>query len=180
MVTVRCSQWQHFTPPKIVDPVIVSWPVGASPSTVIVCGLPGSLLVTVMLADLGPKLVGRKRIGAARKFPPAIRSGYDNTWGTRNSGDDDVIPLIVSAQWLLLFKISGSSEKDPTQTLPKCPVSAIIKLSRDVWATPVTRIVCGLAGSLLVTVSVAALLPGLVGSKRNGIDSESPAPTVNG
>ena len=43
-----------------------------------------------------------------------------------------MIALIVSGQWLLLFKISGSSLNEPTQTLPKWPVSAIIRLSREV------------------------------------------------
>jgi hypothetical protein len=91
-----------------------------------------------------------------------------------------VIPLIVSGQWLLLFKISGSSLNESIQTLPKWPVSAIIRLSRDVSASPDTRMVCGLAGSLLVTVIVANLLPGLVGSKRRGMGSESPTPTTRG
>jgi hypothetical protein len=39
------------------------------------CGLAGSLLLTVIWADLKPKLVGLKRIGAGKKLPPAMISG---------------------------------------------------------------------------------------------------------
>ena len=88
--------------------------------------------------------------------------------------------LMLSEQWLLLFKISGSSLKEPTQTLPKWPLSAIIRLNREVCASPDTPILCGLAGSLLVTVMVADGVPGPPGSKRRGIERESPAPRAKG
>ena len=65
-----------------------------------------------------------------------------------------------------LFKVGGLSTNEPTQTLPKSPLSAMTGLSLEVcpWSDTVT--VCGPAGSLPIMVTFAGFGPGLVGSKR--------------
>src|SRR5271167_4988481 len=66
---VRSAQHPAFTPPKVVEPAIVSLPGGASPETLTLIGLAGSSLVTVIVPAFAPKLVGWKRIGAGRASP---------------------------------------------------------------------------------------------------------------
>ena len=60
---------------KMVEPAIVSLPAGELPRTRITAGLEGSSLKTSMVADLKPRLVGAKRIGAGKKPPGAINKG---------------------------------------------------------------------------------------------------------
>src|SRR4030095_3014555 len=55
---VRSAQQHAVTPPNDVEPVTVSLPEGAKPETATTRGPVGSSLVTVIVADLGPKLVG--------------------------------------------------------------------------------------------------------------------------
>jgi hypothetical protein len=90
----------------------------------------GSLLNTVSVADLGPKLVGAKRMGNGREAPPPGVNGNDKTCGTRNSPEDDVMPVTKRGQLPPLFKSSGSTTKEPTQTLPRLPEFAIARFSR--------------------------------------------------
>lgn len=66
MESVRSAQRHAFTPPKVVEPVIVSFPGGALPETLMLTGPIGSSLFTVIVADLEPKLAGRKRIGTCK------------------------------------------------------------------------------------------------------------------
>ena len=53
-VRTVCAVRPRSTLPKSVDPLIASTPCGAYPETSIVRGPPGSSLMTVMIADLGP------------------------------------------------------------------------------------------------------------------------------
>src|SRR5262245_27334162 len=64
---------------------------GAVPETVTMRGLQGSLLITVRLAALAPKLVGWNRIGSATESPEPTRMGYETTAGTRNSAEDEMM-----------------------------------------------------------------------------------------
>src|SRR5579864_7399966 len=96
------------------------------------------------------------------------------------SADEDVIPVILSGQSPELCSVSGSSSIDPLQTLPKSPLLAITRLSRGARPSPVTRILCGPAGSLLITVRVADLTPTPVGWKRMTTSVDVPARTFSG
>ena len=55
---VRSAQQPAFTPPKVVELATAILPGGVSPETLTLMGLAGSLLVTVIVAALAPKLVG--------------------------------------------------------------------------------------------------------------------------
>src|SRR5262249_15584206 len=96
---VRSAQQQAFTPPNDVEPVTASLPDGALPETATVRGPPGSSLPTVIFADLTPKLVGWKRMGSGSEPPTSIVSGNDITFGTRNSGEEEVMLAIVRVQY---------------------------------------------------------------------------------
>ena len=133
---------------------MASVPEGAVPERFTLAGLAGSSLSTVMVADLAPKLRGSKRMGTASEFPGAIVIGYESTSGTRNSGELDVIAVMVSVQPPLLVTISGSSTKPPTQAFPKLPVFAMIRLAVGAGAVPDTKTMFGPDGSLLMTVIV--------------------------
>ena len=76
MDNVRSAGQQAFTPPKHVVPVTASLPEGTLPDTSIVCGLAGSSLVIVIVADFDPKLEGWKRIGTSSEHPDPIVTGY--------------------------------------------------------------------------------------------------------
>ncbi len=180
MVTVRNSRRPHFTPPKYVEPVTASFPAGASPETPIVWGFAGSSLVTVIVAVFGPKLAGSNRIGTPSELPASIVSGYDRTSGTRNSPDEDEIPVTLSVHRPLLLRISDSSLNDPTQQLPKLPLSAMTSASRGGGATPVTGTWCGAAGSSLPIVIVPDLNPTLDGWKRTATWVDPPEATTIG
>ena len=58
MESVRSAQQPALTPPKVVEPDTASLPAGASPKTLMLKGLAGSSLFTVMVANLAPKLSG--------------------------------------------------------------------------------------------------------------------------
>ena len=58
-------------------------------------------------------------------------SGYDNTLGTRNSPEDEVMLVTESMLTPLLLRVSTWSTKDPTHALPKSPASAMTKASRQ-------------------------------------------------
>src|SRR5271167_1740642 len=176
---VRSARQHAFTPPKHSEPVTTSRPAGASPLTFTVCGLPGSLLVTVIVPAAGPKPVGAKRIGSASESPGPITSGKDSTSGAWN-GAVAVIANTVTGQWPLLLSTSGLSANRPTQTLPKLPLSAIAMLRRGAGASPRTRTICGEAGSLLKMVIVPAFSPSASGAKRIGMSIESPTPSLIG
>jgi hypothetical protein len=160
MEIVRSAQQHAVTPPKTVDPVTASSPEGALPFTAIVAGLAGSLLITVIVPETGPKPVGWNRIGTVSEPPAAMFNGYDSTSGTRNAVEFDVIASIVNVHLPLLFNTSGSSAKCPTQTFPKFPVSARIRFSFGVGALPDTATMLGLVGSLLKILIVPAKAPG--------------------
>src|SRR5712691_8398597 len=135
MASVRSARQHAFTPPKQSEPVTASLPDGASPVTANVCGLPGSPLVTVMVAAFGPKLAGAKRIGIVSELPGPMSKENDWTFGTRNSADEDEIAETVSGHGPLLLRMSGSSAKRPTQTLPKLPLLAMMRLRRGAGAS---------------------------------------------
>ena len=82
----------------------VSLGAGAVPDTTTVLGPVGSLLSTEIVADFEPMLDGWKRIGASRTVPGAITSGYDKTLGTRNSPEDEVMPVMVTGLKPLLLR----------------------------------------------------------------------------
>src|SRR5579864_4450870 len=113
---------------------MVSLPEGASPDTWTGCGPAGSLLSTVTTPDFGPKLFGAKRIGSGRQLPGATLSGYESASGTTKSAEEEMTPVIDNMHFPLLFTISGSSLKEPTQTCPKSPVLASTRLSRGAGA----------------------------------------------
>src|ERR1700729_3329701 len=75
IVRVRSAQHPAFTPPKVVEPATVSLPAGASPETLMLRGLAGSLLATVIVAALAPKPRGLNRIGTGRASPGPIVIG---------------------------------------------------------------------------------------------------------
>src|SRR6516162_10269746 len=127
MESVRSAQQHAFTPPKIVEPAIVSFPGGALPDTFSVTGPAGSSLLIVIVPDLAPKLAGSNRMGSGSPSPGPIVIGNESTCGTRKSGELEVIPVIVRVHLPLFVTISGSSKKDPTQTFPKFPVLAMIR-----------------------------------------------------
>jgi hypothetical protein len=58
MEIVRSAQQHALTPPKVVEPDTASLPGGASPEVLMLIGLAGSSLLTVMVASLAPKLPG--------------------------------------------------------------------------------------------------------------------------
>src|ERR1700722_15040199 len=180
MEIVRSAQQPAFTPPKVVEPPTASLPGGAWPETLMLSGPVGSSLLTVIVAVLEPKLTGSKRMGIGRELPGPIVIGYDNASGTMNSPADEVIPVTVSVHLPLLVKTSGLSSKQPTQTLPKFPVLAIIRFNLGAGASPETLTTCGEAGSLLVIVIVPGCSPTLVGAKRIGISIASPTPSLIG
>ena len=109
-----------------------------------------------------------------------ITIGNVSTTGATKSRSDEVTEKIVSGQCPLLLNISGWSRKSSTHTWPKSPLFAIEETSRGAGALPVTSTWCGLLGSLLVTVSVAAAKPNPLGWKRMGSAIESPASTTIG
>ena len=84
-------------------------------------GPAGSSLVTVIFADFGPKLVGWKRIGTWSEPPASTVSGYDKTFGTRNSrrrgcdvGDGErAMSAVAQGDYLV--------HEDPMHALPKLP-----------------------------------------------------------
>lgn len=121
MDIVRCAWWQHLAPPKIVDPVTASRPEGARPVTEMVAGLSGSSLVTVIIAAFGPKPVGSKRMATGTASPGPIVMGNDNTSGTRNSPEDELMPVTVNVHLPLLARTNGSSTNECTQQLAKVP-----------------------------------------------------------
>src|ERR1035437_1084971 len=144
-----CSRRQHFTPPNIAEPDTASLPGGARPVMVIVAGLAGSLLVTVTVAEAGPRLAGWNRMGTLIALPASIVSGKDSTSGSRKLPAEEVIAVTESVQPPLLESSNGSSTNEPTQHGPKLPLSAIASASRCAGAKPETGTVAGLAGSLL-------------------------------
>src|SRR5262249_17649749 len=109
-----------------------------------------------------------------------MTSGNETTVGTTNSLSEDVMLLIVSAQRLLLFRITGSSRNEPTQTLPKLPPPGTTRLRRGRSAVPDTLIECGPCGSSLTMVIVADLAPALVGAKRRATSTASPSSSMIG
>src|ERR1035441_8414958 len=102
------------------------------------------------------------------------------TSGGRNSGDDELMAVIVRVHLPLLSRMSGTSRNDAMQTLPKLPVSAMTTLSRGDGAKPKTLSVCAPLGSLLNTVIAAEWAPSADGAKRSGTSSESPGPMARG
>ena len=160
---VRSAQQQAVTPPNDVEPVTTSLPEGTLPETSMIRGPLGSSLFTVIFADLEPRLIGWKRIGTWIESPASTVSGYDKTFGARNSAEEEVMLLMVSVHFPLLFKVIILSTKDPMQALPKLPASAITTDSLGGFAVPDTFTILGPAGSLLCTVIVADLEPRLVG-----------------
>src|SRR3984885_4981143 len=88
--------------------------------------------------------------------------------------------LINSGHGPALFTTSGSSRKEPRQTSPKLPESAIPTTSRGVAPIPLTLTVSGLNKSLLKIVIVAAANPGAVGANRMGTSIDSPGATASG
>src|SRR5580658_196395 len=75
MESVRSARQQAFTPPKHSEPLTTRRPAGVSPLTLTMCGLLGSLLVTVIVPAAGPWLVGAKRIGKSIESPGPTTSG---------------------------------------------------------------------------------------------------------
>src|ERR1700704_1348247 len=73
--SVRSAQHPAFTPPNVVEPATVSLPAGASPETLMLVGLAGSSLVTVIVAAFAPKPSGLNRIGTGRASPGPIVIG---------------------------------------------------------------------------------------------------------
>src|SRR5450755_1740952 len=88
--------------------------------------------------------------------------------------------LMESIQSPLLLRISGASTKDPMQTLPKSPLSAINKARRGVGAVPRTGTTLGAARSSLKTVMAALTGPAPNGSKRIGRLTAVPGAMVSG
>ena len=78
------------------------------------------------------------------------------------------MPVIVSVQCPLLFKVSIRSVNDPMHAFPKLPSSAMTSASLGARAVPDTTTVRGPLGSLLSTEMVAAFEPMPVGWKRIG------------
>ena len=90
------------------------------------------------------------------------------------------MPVSVSVHLPLLFRMSGLSMSEPTQTLPKSPVSARIRVSLGAGALPETATMSGPAGSSLRIRIVPDLAPKLIGRNRIIKSIDPPAPTFSG
>src|SRR5262249_13524446 len=155
------------TSPKSVDPVTRMSPGGALPETATTwLGEIGSLLLTVMLAFLAPRLVGWKRIGTWMAPPGAMVSGKESVPAIWNSAEEEAIPVTERGQPPLLLMVRPRSLKEPTQTSPKFPLSAISVAMRCCTPLPVADTLRdGVPGSLDGMVSVAVFTPTLAGVK---------------
>src|SRR5262249_29732390 len=111
IVSVWRAGRPRSVPPKSVDPVIVIVPLGVLADTAICFGPAGSSLNTVIRPVDDPKWLGWKRISTSASPPGAITIGNVRTSGTRKSGDDDDIAVIVSGQCPTFTSVSGSSLK---------------------------------------------------------------------
>ena len=123
---VRSARQQALTPPKHSEPVTASLPAGASPLHLHLVRARGSFVVTVIVRRLGAEL---RRREADRHGQRVARCDQERV-GERLRDDEvgattRLMPDTVSGQWPLLFRISGSSANEPTQTLPKSPRSAM-------------------------------------------------------
>ncbi len=156
-----------MTPPMQVDPVTASFPAGARPDTDTVLGPAGSSLVTVMIPDFDPKLVGANRIGTSTAVPGAIAIGKDCTSATVNSTEDEVMLLTAIGHGELLSKVRGMSKWLPTQTSPNSPSVGKIRSSLGARETPDTSMVLDW-NNPVSTVIVALLGPNEVGRNRIG------------
>src|SRR5580704_6681493 len=134
---------------------MASFPEGTSPETAIACGPVGSLLDTVMIPLLGPKLLGWNLMGISIEPPGSMVTGYESTSGTRKSGDEEEMPVTVRVHAPVLANVSGSSLKEPWQQLPKLPLSAMSKARCGGGAKPETETVTGPLRLLLNRVTVA-------------------------
>jgi hypothetical protein len=75
MVRVRSARQQALIPPKQSEPVMAMMPCGAKPETAMDCDETSASLLTTVMAVLGPKPVGWKRMGTWSDTPAAIVSG---------------------------------------------------------------------------------------------------------
>src|ERR1017187_1659675 len=119
-------------------------------------------------------------MGISMAVPGAMVNGNMFNDGTRNSVDEDVMPVTVSGQTPALLSVRGWSEKSLRQTSPKLPESAMRVTSLGAGALPETWIAFGLAGSLLKTLTTPAFAPNEVGRKRMGMSIDVPAAMVSG
>src|ERR1035441_3855137 len=180
MESVRSARQQALTPPKQSDPLTASLPGGASPVSCTVWTPAGSLLLIVMVAELGPIFDGWKRMGSGNASPGPTVSGSESTSGTMKSVDDEEMPAMESVQLPLLLRITGRSTNDPTHTRPQSPLSGTNRLRREVTPSPETRTMCGEAGSSLTMVTVPLWNPVAVGWKRMTTSVAPPASTLMG
>ena len=112
---------QHTWPKSPESAIeVTSRGAGVLPLTCTWCGLPGSLLVIVSVADAGPNAVGWKRIGRSISSPASTTIGYDTTPGATNWGADEVTALIRRSHGPRLSTTRSRSTKCPRQTSPKC------------------------------------------------------------
>jgi len=94
-ISVSSANDDTQTLPKLPELAIIRPSRGAcaSPLTEMVRGPAGSSLSTVIVANLRPKLIGSKQMGIDRESPAPTNSGKDSTCGTKNSAEEEVIPL---------------------------------------------------------------------------------------
>src|ERR1700735_4066107 len=119
-------------------------------------------------------------MGKDTDVPAATAIGEGRTSGTRNSTEEQAMLLTKSVHCPPLLMTRGSSRKEPMQTFPKLPESAIPRTSRGATPVPETRTVFGLKRSLLKMVIVPTANPTAVGLKRITTSMESPGATASG
>src|SRR5262245_1962389 len=123
----------------------------------VLSGVVGSLLKILTVADLFPLLAGWNRIGASIESPAWMTSGNESALGTRKSVAGAMVMLVtVKSQNPLLLIVKPKSLKEPRQTSPKLPLSAIKVAILRVTPAPLT-ISCldGSNGSSLLIWKIA-------------------------
>src|ERR1700734_2808181 len=97
-----------------------------------------------------------------------------------NSGELELIAVMVRVHAPVLQRVSGLSAMASTQVCPKLPELAIMSARRGDGAKPETETKAGLAGSLLKMVMVPAAGPVLLGWNLMGSRIEVPGLTTSG
>ena len=179
---VRSPRQQAFTPPnarRAGDGELAGRRIAGNGDAL--RGPVGSSLVTVIVPDFAPKLVGWKRIGTCREPPASMVSGYDKTLGTRNSAEEEVMPVI--GKRALSAVAQGQHLVHERSDARVAEVAGVRDDHGQPWrpcASPDTITVLGPLGSLLITVIVADFDPKLAGWNRIGTSRKLPASMVSG
>src|SRR5262249_39925965 len=111
--------------PKSVDPVTRTSPGGVLPETLTFLRPGEASVVTEMVPECDPRVVGSNRMGSCSETPCATTVGKVRVEGVRKSPELDPMFDIVRSQVPLLLTVRLRSLKSPRQTSPKFPPEAI-------------------------------------------------------